>query len=228
MARVLVVEDDPDDQAFAGDAIERQPALELAGIAGSCAEARQALSAQRVDAAVLDVMLPDGSGLDLLEPARGLGLPALLMTGMGDEETVAEAITRGATGYLLKETDAGRLGDAIVRILDGEAPLNARVARYLLDRVPARASDTPAPSKGQGETLTPTENRVLELIAQGHTHIECAEVLQRSAHTVNTHIKNIYAKLAVGSRAEAVSQAVAQGLLDPGQLVPGSGADDER
>lgn len=215
MSRILIVEDDPDDRAFLISCVEAHSELRLVACVGTCAEGIERLGTESIDGVVLDLALPDGSGLQVLEHAREMGIPALIMTILGDEATAAEAIANGASGYLLKDSDVDTITDSIVQVLNGEAPLNPRVARYLLDRISA---EEPERIPDDAPVLTPAELRVLELVARGYTYKECAEELHRSAHTITTHIKNIYEKLAVGSRAEAVSRAFAYKLLDAGDL----------
>lgn len=223
MSRILIVEDDPDDRSFLVSCVEAHSDLRLAACVTTCAEGIECLGTGTIDGVVLDLALPDGSGLQVLEHARELGLPVLIMTILGDEATVAEAIANGASGYLLKDSDADTIAESIVRVLNGESPINPRVARYLLDRV---CAEEPERIPDDAPVLTPAELRVLELVARGYTYKECAEELHRSAHTITTHIKNIYEKLAVGSRAEAVSRAFVYKLLDAGDLeddFPGKG-----
>lgn len=213
MPRVLIVEDDPDDRAFLEKAIEDSSEFELAASTETCDEAINALYAIRVDTVILDLVLPDGSGKTVLKHTRILDIPTLVMTVMGDERSAAEAIANGAAGYMLKESDARTIRDSISQMLCGEAPLNPRIARYLLDRVVvADAEPEEAPD------LTSAQRRVLELIAHGYTDKECAAALHRSTHTIATHIKNIYRKLGVHSRGQAVSRAVAGRLIDPARL----------
>lgn len=214
MPRVFIVEDDPDDRAFLESAINDHPQLELAGWAQTCTEALGELDETRVDAVILDLVLADGSGLTVLERTRELGIPTLVMTVLSDAQSAAEVLASGAAGYLLKDSDARSITESVVQMLSGEAPLNPRIARYLLDLLP----EPPANRQDEVPDLTKRELRVLELLARGYTDKQCAAELSRSVHTVATHIKNIYGKLMVHSRAQAISRAVAFRLLEPASL----------
>lgn len=216
MSRVLIVEDHPDDRAYLTEAIENHPELELAGWAGTCSAAIDELNRVHVDTVILDLVLPDGSGSTVLKHARSLGIPALVMTVLGDERSAAKVIAQGAAGYLLKDSDADSITESIMQVLNGAAPLNPRVARYLLDRL----TSAPAVELEQVPALSACELRVLELIARGYSDKECAAELHRSVHTIATHIKHIFSKLSVHSRAQAISTAIAYGLIDTSSLLP--------
>lgn len=167
------------------------------------------------DVLLLDLGLPDGNGLDLIEEFCARAVRVIVFSVLGDEQSVLAAIERGAAGYLLKDTAAEQMRDAIAQVLAGGAPLTPAVAGHLLRKM--RRSDTPAPADTRPDdslmNLTAREREVLMALARGFSYDETATMLEISKHTVNHHIKQIYAKLAVTSRSQAVFEAVQAGWL---------------
>lgn len=182
--------------------------------AGTLAEARAAIARQRPAVALVDLGLPDGSGLELIrelfqaDPAMLI----LVVSAWRSEEAILEALRAGASGYVLKERDDMEVGIAIRNLLNGGAPIDPFMARRLMQEFLGRG-DPPAvlPSTGP---LSPREMQVLRMVASGLGNREIAEQLHLSRHTVEQHIKNIYRKLTVTSRTKAVHAARAAGWLD--------------
>lgn len=202
-ARVAVVEDDPVlARAIAANVVAA--GFELAGVAGSLAEGR-VLARPGVDLILLDLGLPDGSGHDLIE---GAPCKVVVLSVLADVASVVRAIELGADGYLLKEADVPQLASAISTVLEGGASINPAVAVHLLARLRRPSNDRePRPS------LTTREISILEGLAKGLSYKELAELFGVSYHTVADHVKAVYRKLAVNSRAEAVFEAVQSGII---------------
>lgn len=177
--------------------------------ANSVGAARQILEAHRIDAVFLDLGLPDGDGLPLIAEFRKAN-PAceiLVITVFAEEKRVIRALEAGASGYILK-ADLADYADRLVSIIEsGGSPISPAIARSLINRL------RPAAAASDGGPLSQRESQVLALCAKGLRYNEIAEVLGVSAHTVNTHLKSVYRKLAVNSRAEAVFEARRSGLL---------------
>jgi DNA-binding NarL/FixJ family response regulator len=221
-ATVLLVEDDTPTRERIARAIESHPRLRLLRACGSVEAAKAWLDETAPDVLLTDLGLPDGSGIELIAFARKRceRIQAMVVTVLGDEETVLRAIEAGATGYLLKDGTQQALGDAIAELLDGGSPISAPIARLLLRRVASRnpeaagvtASTKSAPS-GERGLLTQREHEVLNLVGKGFSFPEIARLLGVSLHTVTTHVRHIYEKLEVSSRGEAVFEAVQQGLI---------------
>lgn len=170
-------------------------------VAHTCASARSATNAAQFDAAVLDIQLPDGSGLELLP----LPMPSLVLTVLDDERTSYRALVRGANGYLVKPESIATIGPSIDELIDGGSPISPRIARWLLEdfRAAARAQLPP-----RTETLTAREQAVIEQFAIGATYAEIGRALGITANTVRTHVRKIYEKLHVASKTEAVLKAM--------------------
>ncbi|MBX3635325.1 MAG: response regulator transcription factor [Rubrivivax sp.] len=221
MPRVLLLEDDPATRERLAGIVAASPGLELAAAFGELRPALTWLAAHEPPQVLLvDLQLPDGSGVDLIRAARRIAPQAesMVISVFGDEAHVVTAIEAGATGYLLKDASADEIALAITRLLAGEAPISSAIARHLLRRfrgAPAAA----AANAATDSPLTPREGEVLALIAKGLSYQRIAESLGMSPHTVTSHIKQIYRKLAVNSRGEAVFEALQMGLL-PGAAPP--------
>lgn len=222
ICRVLVVEDQPETRARLSQAVAADEELELCGNAGDCATARLLFAEQRPQVVLLDLGLPDGHGAALIRELSVQDPAALFMviTVFGDEAHVVEAIEAGASSYLLKDASAPQIGRAIRDLLAGGSPISPGVARYLLRRMHQPA---PAPRPARGDPalqLSLREHEVLELVAKGYAYAEIGRALDISVNTVGSHVKQIYRKLAVTSRGEAVFEAMQQGLLDDPQHRP--------
>jgi DNA-binding NarL/FixJ family response regulator len=179
--------------------------------AGNLAAARAQLAKHPLDAVFLDLGLPDGDGLALISEFRQAN-PAceiLVITVFADERRVIRSLEAGASGYILKSDLADFAGRLVSIIESGGSPISPAIARSLINRLrpPKETTDS------QG-LLSQRESEVLVLCAKGLRYAEIAEVLGVSSHTVNTHLKSVYRKLMVHSRAEAVFEARRYGLLN--------------
>lgn len=211
MTRILVVEDDPALRDRFVTIVTSCPDFELVAAVGTCAEARQALK-RRVDVLLCDLGLPDGDGADLVREARRISpkLDAMVVTVFGDDAHVMRSLEAGATGYLLKDSLPEDFIATIVLLRDGGSPIHPTVARRLLHRF---SSVSRARVEGARVALSDREREVLGLVSKGYRVPEIAGLLAISHHTVSSHIKNIYTKLEVSSRGEAVYEASRRRLI---------------
>jgi len=216
--RILVVDDDDAFRETVCAAIARDVGMVLAAQVGNAESARDAIANGEFDVALVDLGLPDGNGIDLIrEIARTRpDVDVMVVTVFGDEAHVLASIEAGATGYLLKRSLNDTLGATVRELRAGGSPISPVIARQLLHRF---KKDTPQPAQPSQPTviddggLSEREREVLLFIAKGFTVGEIANMLHLSAHTVATHVKHIYRKLAVHSRTEAVFEAGRMGLL---------------
>lgn len=206
-----LVEDDPHVRDGMRRAIAGVRNWRLRFASGSLREARAQVLAG-LGVLLLDIGLPDGSGLELL-PDIAASTPVLVISAIGDEATVVHAIELGAAGYLLKDSRPQDLINAINAVLNGGAPISPGVASYLLRRLRQPMRPTPPPAIDALESLTPREIEVLRALTRGYSYEEAGALLGITRNTVGQHIKQIYAKLAVNSRSEAVFQAIQAGWL---------------
>lgn len=189
--------------------------------AHSVAQALACTGEHPVAMALVDIGLPDGSGLDLIGTLRANdpALTVLVISAWSTEDVILAALRAGATGYVLKERDDMEISISIRSVLRGGAPIDPFIARRILELLPARQSAAqdggPAPSTDVAgcEVLSARETQILTLVANGLTNREIAEALHLSQYTVASHIKNIYRKLSVSSRTKAIHEARARGLL---------------
>ena len=210
-ARVAIVEDDAALSLHLRRIIEDSADFTLAWIAHSLRDARLQMT-RPADLVLLDLGLPDGRGISLVPQLRALAKPPRLIafTVFSDEANVVDAVEAGIDAYVLKDVAREDMLDALAQTRDGASPISPAVARYLLQRVRRQEPVLAAPPE---PLLTQRERDVLERLARGYSYRETALQLGISANTVAHHIKNIYPKLAVGSRGEAVYRAVQDGLI---------------
>ena len=211
---VLLVEDHPDTRERLANAICEHKQLQMIAAAENCTEANNVLDKQIPDVMLTDLGLPDGDGLDLIRRVAAMpgNTEIMVITVFGDEKHVLSAIEAGASGYLLKDGTADYIGDSIIQMMNGESPVSPAIARHLLKRFRTMHT-TPAVQQADSPKLTPRESEILQYVAKGFSFTEVAKLLSVSPHTVTHHIKNIYKKLAVCSRAEAVYEAMQLGLV---------------
>jgi len=156
---------------------------------------------ERPDILLMDIQLPKMSGIECVARIKeGLPhLPVVMLTVFEDSEKVFKALEAGACGYLVKRTPASDLLTALRQVHGGGAPMTGRVARMVVQSFQRMGA-----SKRETENLTPREREILDLLAEGDLCKEIAEKLNLSLRTVHTHLKNIYEKLHVRSRTQAV------------------------
>jgi DNA-binding NarL/FixJ family response regulator len=210
--QVLLVEDEANTRNMLEKAINANEQCEVMASFGTLKEGMALLQASQPDVLLVDLGLPDGDGTELiLEVFRlGYSTEVMVITVFGDERHVVRAIEAGATGYILKDAMTDDICTSIMQLVDGGSPISAPIARHLLGRFQARnrqqAADIPS--------LTRREQEVLSQLARGFSCPEISELLSISPHTVASHVKHIYRKLAVRSRSEAVYEALQLGLID--------------
>ena len=205
---VGILEDDPHFGAVLVALVTAAPDLRLAFACETVAEALSAFRQSAPDLVLVDMQLPDGSGLELIRAAHARGTASLMLTVLADRTSVLGAFEEGAHGYLLKDTEPSRISEAIADALAGQNPISPEVARHLLQII-RKAT----PGQTAAEALTEREQTVLGMIARGLTYAEVADAAAISVHTVGDHIKAIYRKLGVNSKSEAVHEARALGWL---------------
>lgn len=220
--RVLIVEDEPEFLRRFSEAVTADPALHLLAAVSTGRAGRALLEAEPVDVMLVDLGLPDMDGTELIRHAvqRHPGCDCLVVTMFADDAHVMAALEAGATGYLLKDATNERITGAVHEVRAGGSPISPSIARRVLARFrssPAAASTPPAAAvvatSAVPSPLSQRETEILQSIAKGFSFETVGEVLGISQHTVVAHVKNIYRKLAVHSRGEAVYEASQMGLL---------------
>ncbi|QKL55530.1 response regulator transcription factor [Ralstonia solanacearum] len=216
--RVAIVEDDSGFLDALTQALACAPDMHLTDVAGSRAEGLLLLDGAPADVLLVDLGLPDGSGIDVIEAAarKWSACSIMVSTNFGDEIHVMRSIEVGAAGYLLKDSSAARILDEIRSLASGGSPISPLIARQILARFRQGGSLSAAdeaPASASSPLLSAREKEVLDLITKGFTAQEIAKLMALSHFTVRTFVRRIYSKLKVTSKAEAIYEARTLGLL---------------
>jgi len=207
--RVVVIEDQRHLRDGLATLIHRSAGLKTSGSFESMEEALAGLLRAAPDVALVDINLPGMSGVEGLPKLKQMapGLHVIMLTVLADDDHIVEAICGGASGYLLKDTPPAQIVSAIRDVANGGSPMTPEIARKVL--VLFRGLSKPLVDSA----LTAREREVLELLAEGHTYRTAGAALAISPETVRFHIRNIYQKLQVNSKSQAVLKAFRAGLL---------------
>jgi two-component system, NarL family, response regulator DevR len=203
MTRVMLVDDHEIVRDGLRGLLSRQDDMEVVAEASTAAEAVLRARSYKPDVIIMDLRLPDGSGVtacrDILSERPSTSV--LMLTSYPDDQAVLDAIMAGASGYLLKQIRSAELLDGIRRVAAGESLLDPKVTAAVLQRVRSpHGSDDPRLAR-----LTPTELRILELIADGKTNRQIGDEIHLAEKTIKNYVSSILAKLQVVRRAEAAA-----------------------
>jgi DNA-binding NarL/FixJ family response regulator len=179
-----------------------------------------------VDVLLVDLGLPDGSGLDVIRHTAGTSpdCESLVISMFGDEDNVLASIEAGALGYIHKDSAPADIAQTILEMKDGASPISPMIARKVLTKYASSRSPLTAvnvigmmrkndPADDPGVILSAREQEILTEISLGYSYAEIARQKQVSVHTVQSHVKNLYAKLSVHTKLAAVNEARRRGLL---------------
>jgi DNA-binding NarL/FixJ family response regulator len=209
--RVLVVDDHPLYREGLVTAIASMPGKEVVGEASDGQEAVEVATKLAPDVVVMDLHMPVLNGVDATRAIceRLPGTAVLVLTMLEGDESVFAAVRAGARGYLLKGADRSEIGRALDAVAHGDVVFSAAIASRVLGYF---AAGRPTHALAPFPELTEREREVLDLVARGMTNAEIARRLVVSDKTVRNHVSNVFAKLHVGDRAEAVARARDAGL----------------
>jgi DNA-binding NarL/FixJ family response regulator len=199
---VSIVEDDPQTRKIIAGWIGRATGFQLAGEWGDAESALKLLPEKKPDVVLMDINLPGMNGVEAVRRLKPV-LPAtqfVMLTVYEDADHIYNALSAGATGYLLKQTPREELLSALGDVHRGGSPMTSNIARKVVQSFKQTAPVPP------GQELSPREQEVLELLARGYLYKEIAEQLNISVPTVNTYIRRMYEKLHVRSRSQAVAK----------------------
>lgn len=205
-ARVVIVEDDDVIRQLFCTLIKTSEDLELAGSFASADKALKEIAPLTPDVVLMDIELPGTNGIDAI-PLVKKQLPnclILVVTVYENDELVFKALCNGASGYLTKNVKSEKLIESIHEVLKGGAPMSSNIARLVVSSFHRNINSNP---------LTPREQEVLELLASGKSYTSIADKLFVDKETIRTHIKNIYVKLEVHSKADAIAKAKKDRLI---------------
>ena len=216
---VAMVEDDASVRDRVARVIRADESMTLVKSAASAGELLAWLADNKVDVVLVDLGLPDRPGLEVIAQCIRMhpSCAVMVLTMFGDEANMLSAFEAGARGYLLKDGTEDDLATHVQALHAGGSPMSPLIARQLLVRwravLPMQHSAAPAPRTPDTEHLSPRETQVLDLISRGFTYAEIAGQMGVSITTVQTHVRNVYAKLGVHSKTEAVFEARQVGWL---------------
>ena len=201
--KVAIVEDNASVREGLATILDASPGFKCVCACGSTEEALRQLSAAPPDVVLMDINLPRRSGIDCVRQLRiqSPQVQIIMLTIEEDSDRVFESLAAGATGYLVKNVPPASILDAIQEVHRGGSPMSSQIARMLVQSFHKTRSAVPA-----REALTDREEEILGLIARGYRSKEVAGELGISVQTVETHLRNIYDKLHVRSRAGAVAR----------------------
>lgn len=219
MPRVLIVEDDPAFRARYAAMLAHDASFDVVASVGTAGEGLAMLDLRKPDVLLVDLGLPDMSGIEVIRHASQT-LPkceCMVVTVFGDEEHVLASIEAGAAGYLLKDASEESFLSGIRELMNGGSPISPIIARRLLKRFqaepPASVTVAAAEDESSSVALSDREREILLLASKGFNYPEMGKLMSISPHTVTSHVKKIYRKLAVHSRGEAVFEANRMGLI---------------
>lgn len=210
MQQVLIVEDHQETREWLADICREAFGTPVIEEAGTLARARALLDSTVPSLALVDLSLPDGSGMEVLHRlCRDYPETySVVTTIFDDDQHLFSALRAGACGYLLKDQPRDSMVDSLVGITSGRPPLNPGVARRILRHFQQSTPDTEATT-----AMSEREEEVLGMLAKGLGRGEIAELLNVSANTIASHTKTIYRKLNVSGRAEATLEAARLGIV---------------
>lgn len=211
--RVAVIEDDPTSLDRITTALSQSADIAIIGIARNVANGRALVEAGGFDVLLCDLGLPDGSGITLIRQAaqKDANIDIIVITIFAEQNKVLDSIKAGARGYLLKDERFDQCAESIREIRRGGSPISPAIARQLLKEFQPRDLSQKNESH---QALSKRELEVLNLLARGFSFIEIGDILKITRSTVATYVKNIYQKLEVNSRSEAVFEASSLGIID--------------
>jgi DNA-binding NarL/FixJ family response regulator len=215
--RVLLVDDDDLMRAGLRSVLSSDDTIEVAGEAGDGSEALAHVRETRPDVVLMDIRMPSVDGISATREvlSRSSDVKVLVLTTFEDDDYIFDALSAGASGFLLKRTKPEELISAIHTVAEGDSLLSPAVTRRVIDRM---ATQPVAGLSGKRlDELTPREREVLELIGRGLSNREIAEAFVIEESTVKTHVKRILMKLGLRDRVQAVIFAYETGLIRPGR-----------
>jgi DNA-binding NarL/FixJ family response regulator len=211
LIRVALVEDDPEVRSGLRLLIDNSGSCSCVAACRSAEEALEQLPALHPDVVLMDIQLPGLSGIECIRELKQKppGLQIMMLTVFEDHDRIFQSLSAGASGYLLKQIPPEKLIEAIAELHRGGSPMSTQIARRVVEAF------QPASSSKEAAGLSPREKEIVAGLAKGYLYKEIAGKLDISVETVRTHIHNIYEKLHVRTRTEAVMKLYGRGASPP-------------
>lgn len=212
--RVLLADDHPIIRFGLRSLLQAESGFDVVGEANNGQAAIQMIERSKPDVAIIDLMMPDMNGLEVLRQSRRLAAKTrvIVLSMHAEHAYVLEALRNGAMGYVLKDASSTDLIQAIHEVVAGQRYLSATISKHILDAYVQRGRDA---GQDPYETLTARERQVLPLAAEGRSNPQIATVLSISPRTVEIHRANMMHKLGLRHQTELVRYAIRQGILPP-------------
>jgi DNA-binding NarL/FixJ family response regulator len=209
--RILIADDHEVVRIGLAALLDQQQGFSVVAEAGSGEEAVRLARRHRPDVVVLDIRMPHGSGIEACRTITGEmpDVPVIMLTSYADSTALFDAISAGASGYVLKRVGSGELTDAIRTVAEGRSLLDPAVTAQVLERLRETSRLEEA---GAFDELTEQERRVLALVAEGHSNREIAQAMGLAEKTIRNYVSSILAKLALASRSQAAAYAIRKRL----------------
>ncbi|MEK7780008.1 MAG: response regulator transcription factor [Verrucomicrobiota bacterium] len=210
--RIVLVEDKPDVRDSWVKLLGAFSDFRCVGECASGEEALRVVAQLKPDVVLMDIFLPRMSGIECTARLKTIlpKTPIVILTTSDDDEIVFRALEAGADGYLLKRTKPAELRSALLDALSGGAPMTSEIARRVVESFRQKGR-----SRDDSISLTAREEETLLLLTKGYSNKEIADKLNLSVETVRSHLKHIYEKMHVRSRAEAVARYMSAGRVEP-------------
>jgi DNA-binding NarL/FixJ family response regulator len=202
--RVFLLDDHEVVRRGIADLLGLESDMEVVGEAGTATDALHRIPAARPDVAVLDVRLPDGTGIEVCRDARSMlpGLRCLMLTSYSDDEALFDAIMAGAAGYVLKDIKGNDLVEAVRSVASGRSLLDPRATQSVLERLRSGAK-----TDSKIDQLNEQERRILVLIGEGMTNRQIGEAMHLAEKTVKNYVSSLLAKLGMERRTQVAAYA---------------------
>jgi len=209
--QIGILEDDPEIIEYLEDIFSESTAFNVAFSSALLSEAKTHIeNSAPIDLCLVDLQLPDGDGTEFIKFLNGQA-KSLVLTVLGDRTSVIKAFESGADGYLIKDSEEWEIIKNCTKTIQGNSPISPGAAAHLLKMF---RTETRLNSKAvETSILTKRETDILTLFAKGLSYKEVAEMLELSRHTINDHTKNIYVKLNVHTKNEAIFEALQFGWI---------------
>lgn len=200
--RVFLVDDHEIVRRGVGELLSAEPDIEVVGEAATAAQARSRVGAIRPDVALLDVRLPDGSGIDVCRDLLSAdpGIRCIMLTAYDDDEAIYAAVMAGASGYIIKDIRGGGLIESVRKVAAGHTLMDPSLKRRVVDRMQDDSNEDPRLA-----TLSEREREVLALIADGLTNRQIGARLSLAEKTVKNYVSSMLSKLGLQRRTQAVA-----------------------
>ncbi len=202
--RVFLLDDHEIVRRGVRDLLEAEPDIEVVGEAGTAEQALDRVALHRPDVAVLDVQLPDASGVEVCRELRSAHpeIACVMLTSFNDDEALVQAVVAGASGYVLKQVRGSAIVESIRTVAAGRSLIDDSLVERVTERIRRDAREDERLA-----SLSPQERRVLDLLAQGYTNRRIGEELFLAEKTVKNYVSNLLAKMGMSRRTEAAVYA---------------------